>query len=182
MPTGPKLNRTLRAFIERQHLFFVATAAPEGRVNLSPKGADSLRILSDTHIRWLNLSGSGNETAGHLRQSSRMTLMFCAFDGDALILRVYGTARTLHPRDAGWDAAAADFPAMAGSRQIFDMQIDLVQTSCGTGVPLMPFQEDRVHSELLPFFAEMGEDGVQDYWSRKNVTTLDGHPTGLLPD
>ncbi len=182
MPTGPQLNRTLRAFIERQHMFFVATAAPEGRVNLSPKGADSLRIVSDTHIRWLNLSGSGNETAGHLRQSDRMTLMFCAFEGDALILRVYGTARTLHPRDKGWDEAAADFPAMAGSRQIFDMTVDLVQTSCGTGVPLMPFQQDRVHTELLPFYADMGENGVQDYWKRKNTQTIDGYPTGLLPD
>ena len=182
MPTGPKLNRSLRAFIERQKLFFVATAAPEGRVNLSPKGADSLRIISDTHIRWLNLSGSGNETAGHLRQSNRMTLMFCAFEGDALILRVYGTAKTLHPRDAGWAEAAADFPEMAGTRQIFDMHIDLVQTSCGTGVPLMPFEADRVHSELLPFYADMGENGVQEYWQRKNTETIDGYPTGLLED
>ncbi|MEX3017195.1 pyridoxamine 5'-phosphate oxidase family protein [Gymnodinialimonas hymeniacidonis] len=182
MPTGPKLNRSLRAFIERQKLFFVATAAPEGRVNLSPKGADSLRIVSDTHIRWLNLSGSGNETAGHLRKSNRMTLMFCAFEGDALILRVYGTASTLHPRDSGWAEAAADFPEMAGTRQIFDMHIDLVQTSCGTGVPLMPFEADRVHSELLPFYAEMGEDGVQDYWQRKNTETIDGYPTGLFED
>ncbi len=182
MPTGPKLNRSLRAFIERQRLFFVATAAPEGRVNLSPKGADSLRIISDTHIRWLNLSGSGNETAGHLRKADRMTLMFCAFEGDALILRVYGTASTLHPRDVGWSEAAAEFPEMAGTRQIFDMRIDLVQTSCGTGVPLMPFEADRVHTELLPFYAEMGEDGVQDYWQRKNTETIDGYPTGLFEE
>jgi predicted pyridoxine 5'-phosphate oxidase superfamily flavin-nucleotide-binding protein len=124
MPLGPKLNRTLRAFIERQPMFFVATAAPEGRVNVSPKGADSLRILSDTRIQWLNLSGSGNETAGHVRLSDRMTLMFCAFEGDALILRVYGRAQVLYPRDAGWDEAAAQFPPMAGSRQIFDVTVE----------------------------------------------------------
>lgn len=182
MPTGPTLNRSLKAFIERQKVFFVATAAPEGRVNLSPKGADSLRIINDTHIRWLNLSGSGNETAGHLRQSDRMTLMFCAFEGDALILRVYGHATVLHPRDTGWKDALRDFPDMAGSRQIFDLRIDLVQTSCGTGVPRMAFEADRVDDELLPFFAEMGPDGVADYWRRKNALTLDGVPTGVLAD
>ncbi len=182
MPTGPKLNRSLRAFIERQKMFFVATAGPEGRVNVSPKGADSLRILSDTHIRWLSLSGSGNETAGHLRQSDRMTLMFCAFDGDALILRTYGRANVLHPRDAGWNDAIADFPDMAGTRQIFDLTIELVQTSCGTGVPRMAFEADRVGGELLPFYADMGPDGVTDYWRRKNTETIDGYPTGLFED
>ena len=181
MPQGTKLNRTLRKFIERQPLFFVATAAPDGRVNLSPKGADSLRIKDDTHIRWLNLSGSGNETAGHLRQANRMTLMFCAFDGDALILRLYGQARVLHPRDPEWEAALADFPAMAGSRQIFDMTIDAVQTSCGTGVPRMDFVADRVSDELLPFYDEMGPDGVQAYWRKKNLRTIDGFDTGLEP-
>ncbi len=182
MPFGPRLNRTLRAFIERQKLFFVATAAPDGQVNLSPKGADSLRIISDTHIRWLNLSGSGNETAGHLRKSPRMTLMFCAFEGDALILRVYGSATTLHPRDLGWAAAAADFPDMAGTRQIFDLTIDRVQTSCGTGVPVMAFQGDRVDTELVPYFEDLGPDGVNAFWRRKNTETIDGFPTGLFED
>ena len=112
MPTGSKLNGTLRAFIERQNVFFVATAAPDGRVNLSPKGADTLRVLDDNRILWLNLSGSGNETAGHLRALNRMTMMFCAFDGDALILRVYGEAKTLHPRDGGWADAIAKFPRL----------------------------------------------------------------------
>lgn len=182
MATGKRLTRTLRAFIERQPLFFVATAAPTGRVNLSPKGADSLRILDDTRLRWLNLSGSGNETAGHLRELNRMTLMFCAFEGAAMILRLYGTARTLHPRDDGWSAARASFPDMAGSRQIFDMDIDLVQTSCGTGVPVMRFERDRVGEELEPFYREMGADGVRDYWRRKNVETIDGRPTGIFED
>lgn len=180
MPTGKKLNGTLRAFIERQNVFFVATAAPDGRVNLSPKGADTLRILDDNHILWLNLSGSGNETAGHLRALNRMTMMFCAFDGNALILRVYGEAKTLHPRDIGWDEAAAQFPKIAGSRQIFDVTIDLVQTSCGTGVPVMQFEKERAAEELAPFYADMGSDGVQEYWGRKNTETIDGAPTGIL--
>ncbi len=182
MGLGTRLTPTLSDFIRRQQIFFVATAAPTGQVNVSPKGADSLHIKSDKHIRWLNLSGSGNETAGHLRQSNRMTLMFCAFDGPALILRLYGTAKTLHPRDAGWAEAIAEFPSMAGTRQIFDMTIDRVQTSCGSGVPLMAFQSDRVGEELLPFYDEMGEDGVEAYWRRKNVETIDGFPTGLFED
>lgn len=180
MPVGKRLNGSLRAFIERQVVFFVATAAPDGRVNVSPKGADSLRIKSDTHLRWLNLSGSGNETAGHLRRSSRITLMFCAFQGDAMILRVYGRGHVLHPRDAGWDAALSEFPPMAGSRQVIDVEIEGVQTSCGTGVPVMTFERNRVDEELLPFYSDMGPDGVQDYWRRKNRATIDGFDTGVL--
>ena len=176
------LTGSLQDFIKRQPMFFVATAAPDGRVNVSPKGADSLRLKSDTHIRWLNLSGSGNETAGHLHQSNRMTLMFCAFEGNALILRVYGRARVHHPHNAGWADVAADFPPMAGSRQVFDLDIETVQTSCGTGVPLMAFQGQRVDAELIPFYEDMGPDGVRDYWRRKNTETIDGFPTGVLPD
>ena len=182
MAIGNKLNGTLTGFIRRQKLFFVATAAASGRVNMSPKGMDSLRIIDDRNILWLNLTGSGNETAAHLRDTNRMTLMFCAFEGHALILRVYGTARVLHPRDAGWDAAIARFPPMPGSRQIFDMNIDLVQTSCGTGVPVMTFEKERGPEELLPFYAEMGDDGVRDYWRRKNSQSIDGADTGIFGD
>ena len=182
MPLGSKLNGTLRAFIARQQVFFVATAAPGGRVNVSPKGADTLRIHSDTHLRWLNLSGSGNETAGHLRQAPRITLMFCAFEGEALILRVYGRGSVMHPRDAGWDAALAEFPVMAGSRQIIDVEIEAVQTSCGSGVPIMPFAQERAGTELVPFYDDMGADGVDAYWRRKNMQTIDGFETGLFVD
>jgi Pyridoxamine 5'-phosphate oxidase len=178
MALAPKLNATLTAFIQDQHFFFVATAAPDGRVNLSPKGLDSLRVVSQTKILWLNLSGSGNETAAHLRESPRMTLMFCAFDGEARILRVYGQAKTIHPGDADWASAIAQFPSMAGSRQIFELTIDLVQTSCGSGVPLMQFVEQRGPTEMLPFFEEMGEEGVQAYWKRKNMLSIDGKITG----
>ncbi len=182
MALGQKLNGTLRAFIERQPMFFVATAAADGRVNLSPKGADSLRVVDDTHIRWLNLSGSGNETAGHLQKLNRITMMFCAFDGDAMILRLYGRATVTHPHDAGWAEAVADFPEMAGSRQVFDVTVEQVQTSCGTGVPIMSFEKPRVEEELLPFFAEMGPDGVRDYWRRKNTETIDGFETGVVKE
>ncbi|MEL6839089.1 MAG: pyridoxamine 5'-phosphate oxidase family protein [Pseudomonadota bacterium] len=182
MAIGSKLNNTLRKFIAEQKLFFVATAASDGRVNVSPKGMDSLRILDENRIVWLNLTGSGNETAAHLRDVNRMTLMFCAFEGDAMILRVYGSAETLHPRDTGWRDAMSLFPPMAGSRQIFDMHIDMVQTSCGTGVPLMAFEKQRGPEELLPYYADMGEDGVRDYWRRKNSESIDGAATGIFDD
>lgn len=179
MAISKKLNGTFRKFIQAQQMFFVATAAPDGRVNLSPKGLDSLRILDDNHIVWLSLSGSGNETAAHLRENPRMTLMFMEMRGDPLILRVYGTAKAVHPGEDGWDAHLAKFPAMAGSRNIFDMEIDLVQTSCGSGVPYFEYQGQRGETELVPFFEDMGADGVSSYWQRKNKLSIDGKPTGL---
>lgn len=182
MPLGTKLNGTLRRFIELQNVFFVATAAEDGRVNLSPKGAETLRVIDDQRIRWLNLSGSGNETAGHIRRQNRITLMFCAFEGEALILRVYGKAKVIHPRDNEWEAVISDFASFAGSRQVFDVTIDSVQTSCGTGVPLMNFEKNRADTELLPFYDEMGPEGVEAYWRKKNVETIDGLQTGLFEE
>jgi hypothetical protein len=179
MPTATKLNTNLIAFIRAQPMFFVATAAPDGHVNVSPKGLDSLRVLSENKIIWINLTGSGNETAAHVRESPRMTLMFCAFDGEARIVRVYGKVRVIHPADNGWQQAAAQFPAMAGSRQIFELDITLVQTSCGTGVPLMALVKQRGPEELLPFYEDMGPEGVQAYWNRKNSLSINGKPTGI---
>ena len=180
MPTFRKLSRTAKSFIEKQPMFFVATADRDGRVNVSPKGLDTLRIMGDNRIVWLSLSGSGNETAAHLQATGRMTLMFCAFDGAAQILRAYGQAKVIHPRDAAWDDLIPMFPKLAGSRQIFDLEIDLVQTSCGSGVPVMTFQKSRGEEELEPFYAEMGEGGVQEFWRAKNTETIDGKPTGIF--
>lgn len=182
MATAEKLNPRFRAFIERQEMFFVATAPRDGRVNVSPKGMDSLRIIDDNKIVWLNLSGSGNETATHLLDIPRMTLMFCAFEGRAMILRVYGTAEVIHPRHADWEGLIALFPKMAGSRQIFVLSIDLLQTSCGTGVPIMQFVASRAETELLPFYEKMGPEGVKDYWQKKNALSIDGKPTGILSE
>lgn len=179
MPSAQRLNQTLITFIERQPLFFVATAAPDGRVNLSPKGLETLQVKGSQRIVWLNLTGSGNETAAHVRALPRMTLMFCAFEGAAMILRVYGTARVVHPGVDDWSKLAEGFSDMAGARQIFDLRIDLVQTSCGTGVPIMTHAKQRGHDELLPFYAEMGPERVRDYWLRKNRLSLDGAETGI---
>ncbi len=182
MGTGHQLNNTLKAFSTRQPLFFVATADQTGRVNLSPKGMNTLRIIDDARILWLNLSGSGNETAAHVGATGRMTLMFCAFEGEALILRLYGQAKVFHPRNPEWQELILAFPEIAGSRQIFELTIDLVQTSCGTGVPIMEFRKSRAEQELLPFYEQMGAAGVEDYWRRKNTQTIDGRPTGMFED
>ena len=179
MPISTKLNTTLRDFIKNQHMFFVATAAPDGRVNLSPKGMDSLRIIDDSKIVWLNLTGSGNETAAHLLEHPRMTLMFCAFEGDARILRTYGTARAIHPSDNDWDENASMFDPMDGTRQIFILDIDLVQSSCGSGVPFMSYESQRGTDEMVPHWTEMGEEGVREYWQRRNSVSIDGKPTGI---
>ena len=167
-----------RAFIEAQKLFFVATAARDGHVNVSPKGLDSLRVLDGQTVVWLNGTGSGNETAAHLLDNPRMTLMFCAFEGNPLILRLYGDAEVYHPRDPEWDMYIGLFTPLEGSRQVFKLHVQLVQTSCGFGVPLFDYQSDRT---LMQTWAEKkGEDGVQDYWSEKNQLSLDGQPTSIF--
>ncbi len=175
-----KLTSRFIRFIEEQQMFFVATAAPDGRVNLSPKGLDTLRVLSPARIVWLSLSGSGNETAAHLRELNRITLMFCAFRGRPMILRVYGRAKTYHPRDGEWAELSSLFPKLAGSRQIYDVEIEAVQTSCGTGIPHYDYKGPRGETELEPFYANIGDDGVEAYWARKNQFSIDGKPTGIF--
>ncbi len=158
-------------------MFFVGTAAPTGRVNISPKGMDSLRVLGPRRVAWLNVMGSGNETAAHLLQLPRMTLMFCAFEGAPLILRLYGSARMVQPDDAKWAEAAALFPVLPGSRQVYFLEIDLVQTSCGMAVPLMDFQAQR--PDLNNHNAKKSPDEIAAYQRLKNSQSLDGFPTGL---
>lgn len=177
-----KLNRSFRAFIERQPIFFVATAAPTGRVNMSPKGLDSLRIISDTEILWLSVSGSGNETAAHIRQCPRMTLMFCSLAGEPLTLRTYGDASVFHARDPEWPALIAQFPTYAGARNIYRLNIDLVTTSCGTSMPEMEIIRPRAETDLEPWYGEKTDAQMNAFWRKKNVTSLDGDPTGLFED
>lgn len=166
-----------RDFVAEQQVFFVGTAARDGRVNISPKGLDSLRIVSDTRVVWLNGTGSGNETAAHLLDSPRMTVMLCSFAHEPLILRMYGTARAVHADDAEWDELLSLFPPMNGARNIFVLDIDLVQTSCGFGVPLMEFTAQR---ELMDSWAtKKGPEGLHAYQQEKNRVSLDGYPTGL---
>ena len=175
-----QLTDDLAGFIQRQKLFFVGTAADDGRVNVSPKGMDTLRVVTEDRVVWLNLTGSSNETAPHLRENDRITLMFCAFEGDPLILRLYGHARIFHPRDAEWDSLITLFPAIPGARQIIDMSIDLVQTSCGFGVPFFEFKAER--DQLEKWAEKKGPEGIRQYWEEKNQISLDGKPTGIVAE
>lgn len=171
-----QLDKKLSDFIEQQKMYFVATADTDGRINVSPKGMDSLRVLEPQRIAWLNLTGSGNETAAHLLDVNRMTIMFCAFEGRTKILRLYGRATTLHPGDRDWETMARHFPHYPAARQIYDMQIESLQTSCGFGVPLYEYQSDR---DLLNEWAQKkGEDGIRDYWVNRNAISIDGKKTG----
>lgn len=171
------LTEDLRTFIQQQHMFFVGTAAASGRVNVSPKGMDTFRIIDKNRVLWLNLTGSGNETAAHLLQNNRITIMFCAFEGKPLILRLYGTAKIYHEGDSEWVEHIDTFSGWTGARQIMDIQIDMVQTSCGFGVPFMNYQEDR---DILTKWADhKGKEGVKAYQKDKNTLSIDGFTTDI---
>ncbi len=172
-----KISTSLKDFIEKQQMFFVATADVDGRVNLSPKGLDSLRILSPNQIIWLNYTGSGNETAAHLLGVNRMTLMFNSFEGNPLILRIYGKAKTIHTSDSEWDTYYKYFPTSPGARQIFDMTVESVQTSCGYAVPLYEYKEQR--TRLVNWEKAKDKDALAEYWEEKNKISIDGKLTGI---
>ena len=137
------LSETHTEFVARQPVFFVATAAEAARINLSPKGMDSFRVLGPRRVGYLDVGGSGNETQAHLAADGRITIMFCAFDAPAVILRIYGHGRAVLPQDAEWAEHAPQFKMLPGTRQIFLIDIDSVQTSCGWGVPFMSFERER---------------------------------------
>jgi hypothetical protein len=166
----------LKAFIEAQPVFFTATSplSREGHVNLSPKGLDCLRVLTPTRVAYLDLTGSGNETAAHLAENGRITLMFCAFSGSPRILRLYGNGSVILPVTREWTELAARFPDLPGARQIIVTEVTRVQTSCGFGVPLMDFAAQR---DTLTRWAEAkGEASLEQYRREKNATSIDGLP------
>lgn len=171
------LSSELADFIQKQKVFFVGTAAAEGRVNVSPKGMDTLRVLDSNKIVWMNLTGSGNETAAHLLRNSRMTIMFCAFEGKPQILRLYGEAKIYHHGDTEFHDFSRLFSNIPGTRQIIEMDIELVQTSCGFAVPLMDFREER--SVLSDWAEKKGPEEIQNYWHEKNRKSIDGFETGM---
>lgn len=171
------LSDRLIEFIQQQQLFFVGTATEDSRVNISPKGMDSLRVLTPNRLIWLNVTGSGNETAGHIQQHPRMTIMFCAFNGKPMILRLYGTAGVIHQNDKEWNELFPLFDPLPGARQIFDLNIDLVQTSCGMAVPCFDYQGER--EQLNNWAEKKGDAGIEDYWRVKNSKTIDGIATHI---
>lgn len=173
----PSIDDTHRAFIEAQPMYFVATAAPDGRVNLSPKGYDSLRILAPDRVAWSNLTGSGNETAAHLAVQDRITVMFMSTVKRPMILRLFGTARAVHRTEPGWTELQDLLPRLPGARQIIDMQVHSVQTSCGYGVPMMRMTGER--DTLLHWAEDKGPGGLRAYWQDRNAVSIDGLPTGI---
>ncbi len=172
------LTEPLLAFIAAQKVFFVGTATANSRINVSPKGMDSFRTLSGKRVLWLNLTGSGNETSAHVQHDPRMTIMFCAFEGAPLILRIYGTARVIHQNDSEWPELFSHFQPLPGARQIFDLSVELVQTSCGFGVPYLSYQGER---PLLSDWAiKKGDEGLRQYWEEKNQLSIDSIPTHII--
>lgn len=161
------------AFIERQAVFFTATAAESGRINLSPKGLDTFRVLSPGRVGYLDLGGSGNETHAHLAANGRITIMFCGFENPANILRIYGRGRAVLPQDADWDALAPHFEILTGTRQIFSIAVESVQTSCGWGVPVMHLERPRDTLTRAHAGAD-GEEWVDVVKSR--TRSIDGLP------
>ncbi len=168
------LNDDHTAFIAKQPVFFVATAAPDARINLSPKGYDAFRVLGPKRVAYLDLAGSGNETHAHLIADGRVTIMFNNFANPALIMRLYGTGKPVLPQDDGWEELAAHFEILPGTRQIFDITVDNVQTSCGWGVPQMELKAER---ETLVKYHRQADP---EKWMEKTagrVQSIDGLPT-----
>ena len=174
------LNADQRDFIQRQNIFFVSSATADSRVNVSPREISALRIVNDNSVIYLDRTGSGNETAAHMLADGRLTIMFCAFSGPPKIMRLYGKGNSI-----GWDSIEFeelisqyyDCSIPLGTRQIMKLKFDLVQTSCGYGVPLFDYTGERTAIEN--WHDNKGPDGIQSYWEEKNLTSMDGLPTGL---
>ncbi len=165
-------------FIARQKIYFVATAPAAGRVNLSPKGYDSFRVLSPSRVGYLDLTGSGAETAAHLAQNGRATLMFCAFEGDPLILRLYGRGRSVQPHHDDWKQLRPLFgPPLPGERQLVIVDIESIQTSCGFGVPF--FEHTGSRDTLIDWASRKTPEALANYRAEKNANSIDGLPTTL---
>src|SRR5262245_56455907 len=131
-----ELNDSFREFIGAQRVFFHATAPNKGRINLSPKGLDTFRVLSNSRVGYLDLTGSECETAAHVIENGRMTIMFCSFTEKPLILRLYGQGSVVRARDSNWNEMRPQFPEIPGERQIILLDIESIMTTCGFAVPL----------------------------------------------
>ncbi len=172
-----KLDDSSMAFIRQQNIFFTATAPGDGRINLSPKGMDSLRILNEHTLAYLDVTGSGNETAAHILDNGRLTLMLCSFDDSPLIMRLYGRGEVISPLDDKWSEMRQHFTVLPGTRQIIVLHIESLQTSCGTSVPFYQYRGER--DALNNWAIKKGNAGITQYWQDKNQRSIDGLPTGL---
>ncbi|MGI9022176.1 MAG: pyridoxamine 5'-phosphate oxidase family protein [Acidimicrobiales bacterium] len=174
------IDERLEAFLGRQHVFFVSTAPldADGLVNLSPKGLDTFAVVGPHRVVYLDLTGSGVETIAHLRENGRIVVMFCAFDGPPRIVRLHGRGSVVVPGNPTFDDLAGRFPARPGIRSVIDVDVTRIADSCGYAVPLMEFTAER--SRLDEWAQRRGPEGLEEYRSEKNATSLDGLP-GLVP-
>lgn len=170
----PSIDDDLRAVIEAQPVFFVSTAPPEGRINCSPKGMDTFRVLDANTVAYLDYTGSGNETAAHLLADGRITVMFCRFDRTPDIIRLYGNGRVVAVESDEWDELARSWDVGPGARQAIVVDVEAVQSSCGYAVPVMELVEER--TTLTRWAEQRGEEGLREYRARKNRTSIDGLP------
>lgn len=172
-----ELDKSLQRFISEQKIFFTASAPNDGRVNLSPKGMDSFRCLDRKTVAYLDLTGSGNETAAHIFENGRLTIMFCSFTEKPLILRLYGRGRVVRKNDEDWNRLYSNFTPIIGERQIIVLEIESLQTSCGFAVPVYELKEER--EKLVEWAENKGESGLLEYRQTKNQVSIDGLPTHL---
>ena len=170
------LDDRLIEFIESQHLFFVGTApdSSDGHLNVSPKGLDTFRILGPDLVAYLDLTGSGIETVAHLRENGRITILFCAFEGRPLIVRLHGQGRVVEPGDIEWEGLIAGFPEYPGVRSVIVVDVERVSDSCGYAVPLYEYQGERTH--LIAYANKKGPEGMEQYKAIKNRASIDGIP------
>lgn len=173
-----EIDDRIRKFIGEQKMFFTASAPNSGRINLSPKGIDTFRCLDENTVCYLDLTGSGNETAAHVAENGRLTIMFCSFDNAPLILRLYGTGEAVRPTSEKWNELSKLFDDFPGTRQIILLKVESLQTSCGFGIPLYEFVEDR--KQLIEWAERKGGDGINAYWHEKNQKSIDGLPTKIF--
>jgi len=172
------LNQKIESFILKQKIFFVATATEDSFINLSPKGMDSLKILDKNRVIWLNSTGSTNESSAHIQRDSRMTMMFCSFEKDPLIVKLMGSAKVIHKNDSQWEDLAKHLPDIPGARQIFDLDIEMVLTVCGMAVPFFEYVGER--EDLNDYWIKQGNDGLEEYWKKKNQVSLNGYDTNIV--
>jgi hypothetical protein len=169
-----QIDDRLADFIGRQHTFFVGTAPtePDGHLNVSPKGLDTFRILGPHSVAYLDLTGSGIETVAHLRQNGRTTIMFCAFEGRPLVVRLYGRGRVVEPGDSDWDGLISHFPEYPGVRSIIIVDVERIADSCGYAVPLYEYKGER--SQLIAYANNKGPEAMEEYKALKNKMSIDG--------
>jgi hypothetical protein len=174
--TYSTIDDELAQFLKAQHIFFVATAplAAECHVNLSPKGADTFRILSPAKVAYLDLTGSGIETVAHVRENGRIVLMFCAFEGSPRIVRLHGQGRVVTFGNGEFKQLLSLFPPYPGTRSVILIDVTRVSQSCGFAVPRMQHEADR--TQLEEWAAKKGEAGIREYWEKKNQVSIDGIP------